>query len=229
MWYTEEKIEEIYENFYCVVSEYNDCLNFIHKIKLKNTNAIEYLQQGYGRRLFLLKYCCEKIFEIFPPDKTKLLNNEELTQLDIFIQSFYVNICAIVDNLLWIINFEKKLNLKKNEVIITNKQIKQFFSNDFNSYLNDKQINSFFDWYEKHCKLFRHSFSHRIPLYVPPSYIVNYVLYKELEIKKIEAQKNKKYKIAKNIEKEQLSLCCNFPFFMHSFCEKPLKLISICK
>ncbi|MBQ4077783.1 hypothetical protein IJD15_01190 [bacterium] len=220
MWYTEEIIEEINEEFMCVMSQYTECLDFMIKIKLKDSNAIEYLQQGYGRRISILKFCCKRIFEIFPPDRTELLKEDELDELDIFIQSFFVNIYGIIDNLLWIINFEKNLDLENLKVKITNERIKQFFSNDFNSYLDNRQKNSFSEWYEKECKTFRHSLCHRIPLYVPPSYIFDYEEYMKLENKKLESLKNKKQKQAKKIEKEQLKFCHNYPFFTHSFCEK---------
>jgi hypothetical protein len=130
---------------------------------LVQPKAIEYMTQGVGRRLKLACRCISNIYRIFPPDRTELLKDDELSDICINLHAFYLNVFGLLDNLAWVLNHERQLSLNKMNVGLYDKRMRQHLSSGF-----DAHLQSLSKWYDELLKHYRDALAHRIPLYVPP-------------------------------------------------------------
>ncbi len=134
----------------------------------KNEKAIEYLSQGVGRRIKTTRRCLENVFNIFPPERTQLLEIEELNDLQINLHAFVMNVYGILDNIAWVYMLEQgrasTTTGDRTSVGLFNKRTQQHLSESLRSYLNSKLLS----WFEEYAKNYRDALAHRIPLYVPP-------------------------------------------------------------
>ncbi|HVS26558.1 MAG TPA: hypothetical protein VHE58_04580 [Burkholderiales bacterium] len=134
----------------------------------KNEKAIEYLKQGVGRRIKTARRCLENVFKIFPPERTRLLEIEELNDIQINLHAFAINVYGILDNIAWVYMLEQgRVSTTAGDrtfVGLFNKRTQQHLSEPLRSYLNSKLLS----WFEEYAKNYRDALAHRIPLYVPP-------------------------------------------------------------
>lgn len=171
MKYPEKRIKSINDYFQKVNQEFINTRLKLFEHSYKSERANEFFQHGFMRRYYLISHCIERIFEIYPPSRTEILKEEERGDITAFLQVIYINIYGAIDNLAWIVNFEKNIGLEKKEkgkINLFNKEINKYFTEDFNDYLKNNKEGGFKNWYDTFCKDFRHSLGHRIPLYVPP-------------------------------------------------------------
>ena len=145
----------------------------LFRSKLANEKAAEYLMQGVGRRLKIITKCLHNIFRIFPIEKTDLLPRDDLTDLDINLHAFFINISGILDNLAWVFVCEKDLfgnpkegKIDKYGVGLFNEETQTRLKPELNEYLKSNRMQS---WYTEYSKNYRDALAHRIPLYVPPA------------------------------------------------------------
>lgn len=130
---------------------------------LTEERAQEYLVEGFGRRLKTITRCIANIFMIFPPSRTKLLNEDELADCCINLHALFVNVSGSLDNLAWVVKYEKDLPLERKEVGLFYKKTQKYLAPNFKKLL--KKMKS---WHDGHLKDYRDALAHRIPLYVPP-------------------------------------------------------------
>lgn len=57
---------------------------------LQVSSAAAFLREGVLRRLGTIHRCAESIFDIYPPKRKELLNQAELADVGIYIQSFLI-------------------------------------------------------------------------------------------------------------------------------------------
>ena len=172
----DEKNTKLITEKYDEVDHIHDRLMFklsLFRSKLKNKKAAEYLMQGVGRRLKILTKCIHNIFRIFPINKTDLLPRDDLTDVDINLHAFFVNISGILDNLAWVFVYEKDLyespkegKIDKHGVGLFNKKTQKHFNSELNEYLKSDSMQNCYKGYSQN---YRDALAHRIPLYVPPS------------------------------------------------------------
>ena len=184
MQYTEEQIEQLNNDLNDIEEEFRKRFFHVPNIVFKEKRANEFFKHGFFRRFNMLFHCIERVFEIYPPNRTKVLEDEERFDLEAFIQTFIINLYGAIDNLAWIINAEYKLDLDVLNVTLYNNKIQKCLSKEVVDYINNEQNGGFKNWYNKHCKAFRHSLGHRIPLYVPPCGVNNINRYQEIAIQR---------------------------------------------
>lgn len=228
MKYSKEQIEQLNESFNEIEIIYNErfqnkypTINFVKK------RANEFFRHGYWRRLQTLKHCIDSIFRIYPPEREEILSDEERLDLEVYIQAFVFNTFGCIDNLAWIINCEKTLELPFTQVSLFNPKVQKFFSPEFNKYLNEVdeiRIDCFRNWYDTYCKNFRHALAHRIPLYVPPCGVIDDKRYSEIEIERWNALLSKDFDKVDELDEEGQSLEHILPLFVHSFEEESPKV-----
>jgi hypothetical protein len=153
--------------------------------KYKSELAREYVTYGFCRRLIILVRAIDLVFEGLPPEREDVPGLDEVMDATIAIQSFVFNTFGCLDNLAWILRFEKDIKnedgteLKYQQVGLGKKHTRMHssFSNEFRAYLSSRQ-----NWLD-HLKEFRDALAHRIPLYIPPSIITPEAMneYDELE------------------------------------------------
>ena len=130
-------------------------LAFAH-FPFKNEQAKHYAQQGYGRRIQVLRRCIDNVFKIIPPGTVQVPSKPRLYDAQINIQAFFANTYGIVDNLTWIWVYEQNLsdNIPRRHVGLgkENKKVRSSLSVEFQSYLNTIE-----EWFEFLAD-FRHAF-----------------------------------------------------------------------
>ena len=225
MKYSEEQIEQLNNSFDDICINFRERLSDSCQVVFEEKRANEFFRHGFFRRFSMLFHCIERVFEIYPPDREKVLEDEERYDLEAFIQTFVVNLYGAIDNLAWIVNAENKLNLKNLEISLYNKEIQKCFSKEFVSYIYNDESRGFKNWYEQHCKVFRHSLGHRIPLYVPPSGVYNADRYQQISIDRINAILNHNFVKVEELNNEEKSLEHILPLYIHSFEENSPQVI----
>jgi len=146
--------------------------------RLSSDSAKEFLLHGAGRRLKVIDHCIKDIFKIYPPTRTEVLSDEELTQVSVNLHAFFVNLFGIQDNLAWTVAYEKNLPQLNNRFQIglyrrermpdgTQEQVANsaMLTPEFTDYLNTAQLKT---WQNEHLKEFRDALAHRIPMYIVP-------------------------------------------------------------
>lgn len=153
-------IRELEEKRYWLVSIFSQGLS--------NKKSKEYLLEGVCRRLGVILKCCKNIFEIFPPQRTKLLSNDELCNININLHAYMTNVYGLLDNLAWVYVIEHQLldlaNQKKSIGLFL-KDTQKHLPKKLSDYLNSNSTKAWFKDYVQH---YRDALAHRIPLYIPP-------------------------------------------------------------
>jgi len=192
MRYDNQALDELTSKYAEVDDIYRRLVNRLQLLlrNIRDRKAQEYLLHGVARRLSILTRCIHNIFRIFPVDRRKLLTSKELTDVDINLHAFTVNVTGLLDNLAWVFAYENDLvgdpkeeKLGKKDIGLFNDRTKSFLPANLKAYLETQPIK---DWYSDHSKNYRDALAHRIPLYVPPFTIDNKheQKYFELEAKK---------------------------------------------
>jgi hypothetical protein len=135
---------------------------------LKNQRARVFLQQGVLRRLSIIERCVLKIYQIFPPDRTKFLSEDELDDIVINLRAFVVDVYGILDNLAWVCVLEGAMpDLEKNRLKIGlyKEATKQYLPQKLRDYVYSDSTRR---WFDEYAKVYRDSAAHRIPPYIPP-------------------------------------------------------------
>ncbi len=179
MIYSKDNLTEINKKYAELDVSRNDLLLMLMTFqqRLHDEKAKEYLMQGVARRLTTIYRCIQNIFSLFPPSKSEHLSAEVLTDININLHAFFINIAGVFDNLGWVYVYENALLGKVSEGKIPRKGVGLFcsdtqkhLSQELSDYLNSERINK---WYTDYSKNYRDSLAHRIPLYVPPALLNN--------------------------------------------------------
>jgi hypothetical protein len=169
--YSAEQIEELDMNFVTAGSDllelYGNTVQFGQA--LGSEKAKEHLLQGVARRLFVLRRCLIKVFELFPVSATAPIGSDQLYEVQIYLHAFVINLYGIFDNYAWSFihhhgleaDFDdpRKVGLFKNRV-------QRYLPDEIRNYVQAQGIR---DWHRDYLTNYRDALAHRIPLYVPPS------------------------------------------------------------
>jgi hypothetical protein len=226
--YKQKDIQEIKSELINLNWRYSDLQMKILGLsgKLKEDKSKEYLHQGAERRLGVIKRCVENIFSIFPADRGSLLCHDELADVEINLHAFFVNISGLLDNLAWVVIYEKQLAdvIDKERVGLFRKETKKHLSSAFCQYLNSNQMKI---WHGQYLKNYRDALSHRIPLYVPPQTlnVEQKELWEKIEKKIANSFKSRDFDAVDKLRSEQNNIGSICPVFVHALSEnKPLFL-----
>jgi hypothetical protein len=150
-----------------------DLLHLAENIQVPS--AAVFLREGVLRRLGTIHRCAENIFDTYPPDRNLLLNQAELADIGIYLQSFLINTYGVLDNLAWVCalngNFPDPDNYRNRlQIGLFKDAIKPYLPETLLNYLNEGPSKR---WFEDYAKKYRDSTAHRIPPYIPPSCVTN--------------------------------------------------------
>lgn len=127
--------------------------------------AGEHLRYGVGRRLAILRRSISKIFEIFPPDSTTPLGTDSISDVQINLHGFIINLSGIFDNLAWAFKYRHDLPIHQNSVGLFRRETIAFLPSQIRDDLASEDLQQ---WQRDYLKSYRDSLAHRIPVYVPP-------------------------------------------------------------
>jgi hypothetical protein len=230
--YTEETLKHLGDEYENVTRGLQTLVKtFLTEISpnLKNPRAKEYLEHGVCRRLRVLERSVERIYEIFPPDRKEKLTRDELSDVEIYLHAFVINLFGILDNLAWVYVLEHNLEKEVGGhmgVGLYAKGTQDILPPDLKAHVN---LESSTEWYGKYVKNYRDALAHRIPLYVPPLILTDTeaTRWKELDGRIWECIQNREFEALENlkIEKEALGIVCDM--FTHSMSESESKMLYI--
>ena len=165
--YSERNLRKLDNEYHLVDRTYDDTLLKLAYLAatLTNEDAKEYVLQGAGRRLRILKCCIHNVFAMFPLTQERVLTDDEAAQLCIPVHAFLINTAGVADNLAWTFAKEKNAALKNTDVGLHLSKTKDLLTPEFRHYLEEEPIST---WSKRYLKEYRDSLAHRIPLYIPP-------------------------------------------------------------
>lgn len=167
MFYSKEDIETLQKEWNMFNINFRKLIDELTQLdqRITTQEAREYLQHGVMRRIFLIWRCISKIFIVYPPDRITALNEEERFEVNISLHSLFMNVFGILDNLAWVLSYEKNYGLDKRDIGLFSNAYKSKLTDGFKTYLYSDRMRN---WHFIHLKEYRDSLAHRIPLYVPP-------------------------------------------------------------
>ena len=183
---------------------------------LKSVRAKEYLAHGVCRRLKILRRCVENVFAICPVDRVELLSHDERADLEINLHAFVINVHGLLDNLAWVVVFEKSPGLDRREVGLFTSKVRALLPQAAAEYLRNDRIKT---WFRKYATNYRHALAHRIPLYIPPSAMApdDRARHAELDGQIAEKMMIGDLDGANALMDEQAAIGSIMPVFKHSF------------
>ncbi len=184
MYFSQEDILQFKEGWILMNHQYEQLKFSWSWAQFQTEKGKEYALHGFSRRISTLKRCIDNIFAIFPPEKREKLNSEEMKDVEINLQAFFLNIFGCLDNLIWVWVFEKNVTDKKGNFLgsvdrnraltyrhkvaypdLSKQNVDQFVYNSLPDSLQE-EVAKTQTWFQA-LKIFRDSLAHRVPLYVP--------------------------------------------------------------
>ena len=193
------------------------------KVKLNNKNAFRYLTEGVIRRSAMLRYSFIEITDKFIEQKEGL-DEFEVVVLNIHLNSFYINIRGVLDNIAWIILYEFKLlgdcddnnsSFRKN-ADLNNKTFKIKLRKICPGFV--KILDCYKKWIDD-IKLFRDPIAHRIPIVIPPGVIKDKQKYEKYLQEHDQLLKNGNFNDAFGLKLMEHKLADFEPYFVLSNCK----------
>lgn len=198
------------------------------EVSIKNVKAREFLMQGVKIRLDILYQCIENIFNDFPPESEKLLGIYKITDININLHAFLINVIGIIENLALFIAYEKNL---LNPSISEEKQRKNvgLFKKEFLKKLPPTLQDYFskngklYNWYDEYARNYRDALAHRIPPFVPPMQLnekeAEIRIKLDKEIKNFELT-DSNYNELRDMVRKSWTIGSPAKYFFHSISEK---------
>ena len=231
MSYSADNLEQFRNNYTTVVTDLQSVMfeGLKQSEPLTNEPARRQLRHGVGRRLSVLKKSVEKIFELFPPSQERPLQREVLTEVQIYLHAFVINLAGVFDNWAWSFLFRHDLvqEVERRNVSLFKRETQRFLPNVLREYLTSADIAA---WHQDYLKGYRDALAHRIPLYIPPASwtVEDSQLYERLETEKIECIRRGEWDRLDDVWAKQDAVGRSCPLFLHEFSDdeqsKPLYL-----
>lgn len=216
--YTPELVAKLGDFFHQTLAEAREAFTGVLMLgnTLRSKRAREYLFNGVGRRLGLVQRCVERIFQIFPPDRTVHFAQDEREDLNINLHAFLLNVYGILDNVAWVVVLEAT------QKEVENRKAVGLFLPEVQKHLSKGTVDflaTMKDWHFNYMKNFRDSLAHRIPAYVPPKQLLPDEMKRSEEIERemFEAIKNHEYERLSALKEEDRNLGSLMPVYTHSF------------
>lgn len=183
-----------------------------------NERAQEYMLHGAARRVLVLLRSVENIFSLFPPTLERPLNHEELSDVQINLHAFMINLYGVWDNWAWAFVHRHGLLSAISDyrnVGLFNQKTQKFLPSILKEYLVAETMVS---WHTKYLKEYRDALAHRIPLYIPPANFTpeEWEQYKRLEDEKWGCIKSMRWKRLDALWAEQENIGRPWFAFLHS-------------
>jgi len=223
MYYTEEEARELDDRCLGLVGDGHLLRDQFAVREYRNDRSYEFVRYGFCRRLKVLIQCLENVFDILPPNRADLPAAEELSEAEINIQAFVINVFGSIDNLAWIYVCESDLTQRNGRALPPeyvglrpkNRLVRDALSAGFREYLEGLD-----DWFQN-LESFRHALAHRIPLYIPPCVVPGDRMpeYRNLEERMNDARRRGDWDECRRLSVEQDRLGEFRPLMTHSFDE----------
>lgn len=223
MSYSEETLQDIENQFVGLQGQCNDLILSYMEKEFNDDKAREFVRHGLCRRLQLMTWCIERIFEILPPESQEVPDTDMIREVTVYLQAFLFNAYGCLDNLAHIWVLEKNVKRENGQPLpLTwvglgekNKTVLKSLPEPFAKYLCEIR-----QWYH-YLESFRHALAHRIPLYVPPGYLAaeKVAKYHNIQTRINIAFRQRDFDEVNRLESKQAALVSFLPVATHSYGE----------
>lgn len=140
---------------------------------LKSVHAKSHLSYGAARRFRMLQFSFLRINEIASPDRNEPLQSDEQVELNMHLNSIYMHIRGVLDNLAWAYCHETGMLGELNESDYKIRKQIGLFEKNFNKAIKEKSadltkaLKDYKAWFYD-LKDLRDPIAHRLPLYAIP-------------------------------------------------------------
>lgn len=205
--YPEELLADLDQKYLKVLSEFQAL--FLESVKqsenIQNEGEKIFLCHGAGRRISSMRHSTERVFEIFPPNRSDKLTRFELNELQVNIQSFFINVYGVFDNWAWAFIYRHNLLDKirhKSKISLFKKEMQRFLPLTIRDHLTSETMKA---WHHDYHKGYRDGIAHQIPIYIPPFEISNDETeeYQKLESEKIPSMLSHDFERLNEIDEAQ--------------------------
>jgi hypothetical protein len=189
---------------------------------LAQEKARQHMTHGVGRRLGAIRRCIAKIFALYPPSRGQPLPRDTIEDIQIYLQSFVINLYGIFDNWAWAFVYRHDLLTQiggRMKVSLFKDSTQQFLPPALKSYLTGDVISA---WHDDYLKGYRDALAHRIPLYLPPAAwnSADKEKYIELEHEKVACIQARQWERLEEVWDEQDVIGKACPIFMHEYSDE---------
>ena len=227
MMYTKDGLDEILSAHEAVAGKCQKLFMDYHKtgLEFEVERAREYAHHGFCRRLEVLRRCIDRLFELLPPDRTEIPEDDVVLDATIYLQAFMFNVFGCIDNLahVWVQENRvmgsdgKELPDRKVGFSKTNREVLESLPIAIRCYLTSDR----FQLWSRQLANFRHALAHRIPLYILPFVVYDHDMdeFKAIGDRIDDAARRGDYEHAVNLMSEQRSVGTFRAEATHSFSE----------
>lgn len=139
--------------------------------RLQTANAKKHAERGIGRRLSILRVNIRHILRLTDRPKDAPLYGEAQNELGMHLNSFYIQLHGLLDNLAWLLAYELNMFGPVSEDDVAARRKVGLFLRDFRAKLTHEDTKALLErhaeWYEVTRSL-RDLIAHRVPLYAVP-------------------------------------------------------------
>lgn len=219
MIFSEETTAHILDEFQTVQSGLNsllvECVK--HGQTVNSPVVQEHMLRGAGRRLTVLRRSLENIFSLFPIETTEPLAKDILSDVQINLHAFVINIYGVFENWAWAFVLRHDLEAKignRLRIGMFNSATQKYLPAPLQKYLAEDDTKQ---WFQNYLKEYRDALAHRIPLYIPPATFTadETKNYNELEQEKMECIASARWKRLDEVWDEQSKIGSLCAFFLH--------------
>ena len=224
MVYSDEVLQIMWSQYEGLRLSRTNLIGEYSKLEFTNEKTKEWVCHGLGRRLDLMSWSIERVFEAWPPNTDGTPDQTVIFDATVHCQAFVFNTYGCLDNLAHIWVSEKNVKQKNGKALRPDqvglgsqyKDVWKSLPEEFRNYLSGKM-----DWYEK-LRGSRHALAHGIPLYIPPGYVFwgkegEYLEYSPLIREAVQRQD---FVESARLRKEQAGRLNVLPIAAHSLDEK---------
>ncbi len=222
--YTDAQLQHMREEFHSLREKYENLLLAMVRFEFTSDRSKEFAHHGFLRRLKVLKFAIDTVFERLPPDSTDLPEDGQIEMAMMALHAFYTNVFGCFDNLARVIVIERQITrpngeeLDRHEIGMrrNNRRVRECVSDGLREQLEETD-----PWFD-HLEEFRHPLAHRIPLYIAPHYVTNENVerYQHLERERMDALFAENLEDYEMLSEEQNQLKRFAPLMGHSFHEE---------
>jgi hypothetical protein len=177
-----------------------------------------HILHGAGRRLSVLRAAMANIFELFPPSTERPLSRDVLTNVQINLHAFVMNLYGVFENWAWAYVLRHGLDKEikdRQSISLFKTATQKRLPLAVRTYLQSETMTT---WCATYLKNYRDALAHRIPLYIPPAAFTPEEghQYNALDREKGDAIKGMKWDRLKEIYEEEAKLGRPAAWFLHS-------------
>jgi len=222
-YYTDEQASHLLDEHQAVLGELRDLMLqvILQSQGTDHPRVREYLAHGVARRIKVMHRAIQNLYSQFPPSTKRPLNEDVLSDVQINLQAFVMNLYGVFDNCAWAFVYKHSLETvikRRQDIGLFNPKTAQYLPQVIKEYLSSAIITQ---WCERYLKSYRDSLAHRIPLYIPPAEITTEEgeRYNRLETEKVECIKTRQWARLEEVYSEQALIGVPSFAFLHSFFE----------